>query len=145
MMISASSRARVLNGETTMCRIRLRNAIIEDQPTRSCLSFQRGWSFRQGQVDFTVKYGFANVGPGSPAVRVNCWRNGSDANAPTKSRRLLCIALILKRARGRPSLSVRQWTPDPLESESARLLYDLKEETPNETAGNSSSERVPGR
>src|SRR6266436_3593707 len=50
MMISASSRACVLNGETTMWRTRLRNAIIEDQPTRSRLSCQRGWSFRQGQL-----------------------------------------------------------------------------------------------
>ncbi|MGD9883212.1 MAG: Bug family tripartite tricarboxylate transporter substrate binding protein [Reyranella sp.] len=32
-----------------MWRTRLRNAIIEDQPTRSRLSCQRGWSFRQGQ------------------------------------------------------------------------------------------------
>jgi hypothetical protein len=32
-MISASSRAFVLNGETTTWRSRLWNAIIEDQPT----------------------------------------------------------------------------------------------------------------
>jgi hypothetical protein len=51
-MISASSRACVSSGETTMWTTELKNAITEDQPIRSRLSCQRGWSFRQGQVMF---------------------------------------------------------------------------------------------
>src|SRR5438034_468155 len=135
-MISASSRARVLNGDTTMWATRLKNSIIRISLAALAAHASADGVFSKNNNQKPTRCHLTTV---------NCWRNGSDANAPTKSRRLLCIARILKRARGRPSLSARQWTPDPLESESARLLYDLKEETPNETAGNSSSERVPGR